>query len=173
MPTSTIRRTAPKPAARKKMTTAQRKTIADATKASAKARDAAKALAGRTETFLAVLEAVSAGELVDEAAQKRGTTAKTIRQWAATDLEMSAIYARARESQCHALAEQAITRSKAARNGTSEQISGDKLYVDTLKWYTSKLAPKIFGEKLDLTTDGKRIQSAVVILPALDPTEPE
>lgn len=37
----------------------------------------------------------------------------------------------------------------------SEHIQRSRLRVDTRKWYLSKVLPKKFGEKLDLTTGGK------------------
>lgn len=37
----------------------------------------------------------------------------------------------------------------------SEHIQRSRLRVDTRKWYLSKVLPKKFGEKLDMTTNGK------------------
>ena len=36
-----------------------------------------------------------------------------------------------------------------------EAIGRSRLRVDTRKWYLSKVLPKKFGEKIDVTTDGK------------------
>lgn len=38
-----------------------------------------------------------------------------------------------------------------------EAIGRSRLRVDTRKWYLSKVMPKKYGEKLDLTTDGEKI----------------
>lgn len=38
-----------------------------------------------------------------------------------------------------------------------EAMSRSRLRVDTRKWYLSKVLPKKFGEKIDMTTDGKPI----------------
>jgi replication initiation and membrane attachment protein DnaB len=35
------------------------------------------------------------------------------------------------------------------------EVQRDRLRVDTRKWYLSKVLPKKFGDKMDLTTDGK------------------
>jgi hypothetical protein len=40
----------------------------------------------------------------------------------------------------------------------SEHLQRSKLRVDTRKWALSKLMPKKYGDKLDLTTDGEKIQ---------------
>lgn len=39
----------------------------------------------------------------------------------------------------------------------AEAIGRSRLRVDTRKWYLSKVLPKKFGEKLDMTTDGKAL----------------
>lgn len=39
----------------------------------------------------------------------------------------------------------------------SEHIQRSRLRVDTRKWYLSKVLPKKFGDKMDVTTDGKPI----------------
>ena len=50
------------------------------------------------------------------------------------------------------------------RNGSIEVINQEvmqrsRLRVDTRKWYLSKVLPKKFGEKVDITSGGERIQS--------------
>ena len=40
----------------------------------------------------------------------------------------------------------------------SEHLQRSKLRVDTRKWALSKIMPKKYGDKLDLTTDGEKIQ---------------
>lgn len=91
------------------------------------------------------------------------------------------MYARAREAQAHALAELAITtadggdlfgtavrlviakeadaaspavRSAVISQLTNAAIQRDRLRVDTLKWYTSKLAPKLYGERVTTEHEG-------------------
>ena len=39
------------------------------------------------------------------------------------------------------------------------KIQRDRLRVDTRKWALSKLMPSKYGEKLDLTTDGEKLNS--------------
>lgn len=52
---------------------------------------------------------------------------------------------------------------KEYKNGSSyitlnnEAVSRSRLRVDTRKWYLSKVLPKKFGEKLDVTSGGKPI----------------
>jgi len=49
-----------------------------------------------------------------------------------------------------------------ADNKTGE-VARDRLRVDTRKWYLSKVLPKKFGEKMDLTSDGEKIQGNTII----------
>lgn len=45
----------------------------------------------------------------------------------------------------------------------AQAVQRDRLRVDTRKWYASKLAPKVLGDKLDLTTGGQALPGAVVL----------
>jgi hypothetical protein len=42
-----------------------------------------------------------------------------------------------------------------------EFTNRSRLRVDTRKWYLSKVLPKKFGEKLDLTSDGKALPQPI------------
>jgi len=41
-------------------------------------------------------------------------------------------------------------------------VQRDRLRVDTRKWYLSKVLPKKFGDKLDVTTDGEKINKVSI-----------
>lgn len=43
-----------------------------------------------------------------------------------------------------------------------EDVRRDRLRVDTRKWYLSKVLPKKFGDKLDVTSAGEKIESNVI-----------
>ena len=132
----------------------------------------------------AVCARVAKGELVKYAAQAEGTYASQIREWGLTS-DYAALYARAREQQAHALAEQAIeiadgedgltalyvevadkamdvavtdAQRKAAAALHTNIIQRDRMRLDARKWLTSKIAPKLYGEKLDLTSAGKEMK---------------
>ncbi len=68
----------------------------------------------------------------------------TVRRWLAENSQFRGRHATAREQLADALAEDAIHQ---ARNATSSTASARRLYVDAIKWYTAKLAPRRFGEK--------------------------
>ena len=51
-----------------------------------------------------------------------------------------------------------ITRGKNSYNIEDKEVTNrSKLRVDTRKWYLSKVLPKKFGDKMDVTSGGKPI----------------
>lgn len=48
-----------------------------------------------------------------------------------------------------------------ALNG--ENIQRSRLRVDTRKWYASKLKPKKYGDKLDMTSAGEKLEGLVIV----------
>lgn len=73
-------------------------------------------------------------------------------------------YMRAKAVQCNWLAEDALIISKDGSKDTyidekgkekcdHEWVQRSRLIVDTIKWYTAKLAPRLYGDKLQLTSD--------------------
>lgn len=85
-------------------------------------------------------------------------------------------YTRAKEDQADYLAEEII---EIADNGfhdvlytdeygnkveNKEFVSRSKLKVDARKWVAGKLKPKKYGEKLDVTSDGKQLQPTEIII---------
>ena len=49
------------------------------------------------------------------------------------------------------------------RDGVVEAPVG-RILIDTLKWYASKFYPRMFGDKLDVTTDGDKINQTNVVV---------
>jgi len=78
-------------------------------------------------------------------------------------------YARARERQADFLADKML---EVAFDDVDDEkdyvganhIQRDRLKVDTMKFIASKLKPKKYGDKLDLTTDGDKIPTAIPIV---------
>lgn len=44
-----------------------------------------------------------------------------------------------------------------------ENIQRSKLRVDARKWYASKMKPKKYGDKLDVVSDGEKLEGLVII----------
>lgn len=85
---------------------------------------------------------------------------KTIYEWAFDNSEFRDQYARAKAFQIEWLVESALEIAEDGSNDTyvddngnercnNEWIARSRLRVDTIKWLSSKLAPKIYGDKLE------------------------
>ena len=92
-------------------------------------------------------------------------SASTICRWLLDDdkKDFWEQYAHARNVQAELMFEELLEiadKSDDIVRGGAEKKSGafaqnQRLRVDTRKWYLSKVLPKKFGDKLDLTSDGK------------------
>lgn len=105
----------------------------------------------------------------------------TIFSWMRTNPEFLSQYARATEERTEALAEDILdiaddgTNDWMEINGRDvpdqEAIQRSKLRVETRKWIMSKMKPKKYGDKVDLTSDGKAIEGNTIIFKKFDGTE--
>lgn len=106
--------------------------------------------------------------------------ASTVFRWLANDnyATFREQYARACEARTDALVEEIFDIADDGSNDwmdvrrgndiirvvDHEAIERSKLRVDSRKWYASKLRPRKYGEKLDLTSDGKRLETTPLIV---------
>jgi hypothetical protein len=70
---------------------------------------------------------------------------KTVRRWRDAHPEFRLSYARAREDAGDAWAERALA---AAMKADPVTAAAARVKFDALRWYASKLAPKVYGDKL-------------------------
>lgn len=104
--------------------------------------------------------------------------AATVHDWVLEDREgFHKQYARAREIQAENMFDEILNISDDGENDYMTITKGDfsynvedrevtsrsKLRVDSRKWYLSKVLPKKFGEKLDVTSDGKQIKGNTIV----------
>lgn len=96
--------------------------------------------------------------------------------------ERSNKYARAIQLRADKLAEEILEIADDSSNDTITKTYGDetvevenrewvnrsKLRVDSRKWLMSKMAPKKYGDKLDITTDGKALEQTRNLFPTID-----
>ena len=68
---------------------------------------------------------------------------ESVRRWLRDDEAFRGHYARAREDQAHSVAEVAVDDAVASRD--------PRLAFDARRWYAGKLAPKVYGDKLQHT----------------------
>ena len=86
-------------------------------------------------------------------------------------------YARAKQESADAMAEEILDISDNGSNDwmevnygeteawktNGEALQRSRLRVDTRKWLMAKMKPKKYGEKLDMTSDGKAIQGNGIV----------
>lgn len=77
---------------------------------------------------------------------------ESVRRWLNENSLFRGQYATARDQMVDALAEKALERAETA---TGENANARRLYVDTVKWYTGKVAPKKYGERVAMEVTGK------------------
>ena len=111
----------------------------------------------------------------------------TVRLWALDDREgFAAQYARAREVQFLAIADELLEIADDGRNDwmqrtgndggwdlNGEHIQRSRVRIDTRKWMLSKMLPKVYGDKTEVAVTGANggpLQSERVTVPA-DPIE--
>lgn len=90
--------------------------------------------------------------------------------WMRTNKEFLSQYTRAKEEAADAMYEEiqdisddgiaTIKNSAEKKSGAVAQIV--RLQVDTRKWMMSKMKPKKYGEKLDMTSDGRALSINIV-----------
>lgn len=106
-------------------------------------------------------------------------------RWLRENEEFRNQYARAKEDQADFLAEEildiaddgsndfmTITKGNKTYNvENTEWTSRSKLRVEARKWIAAKLKPKRYGEKIDMTSDGKAIPQTTLTVKVVKPTE--
>jgi hypothetical protein len=106
-----------------------------------------------------VLQGMRDGLSAFKACQKAGVPQSTFNDWVNGDKNLSVEYAHAREDLIERIANEVmeLADSEVPETGDGKKdwqaIQKHKLQVDTRKWLLSKLAPKKYGEKLELSGD--------------------
>lgn len=93
----------------------------------------------------------------------------TFFRWLRKYPELRDNYIRAKEESADALFEETIDIAdetvsvikSGAEKKSSAYAQAQKLRVDTRKWMMSKMKPKKYGDKLDMTSDGKAINFVI------------
>jgi len=121
-----------------------------------------------------VISGMRSGLSAFKACEAAGVPQSTFCRWVDEDAELAEQYARAREDLIERLANETMAIADQAFAEIEEQelnakgepvvvkrkiavdVQRAKLQVDTRKWLLSKLAPKKYGDKLELTGDPDR-----------------
>lgn len=107
----------------------------------------------------------------------------TVFRWLAANETFRDQYARAREEQADAYADEIVGIADDGSNDyiegengpilNSEHIQRSRLRVDTRKWIASKLKPKKYGDKLELASDPERpVVPPIIQVVGIEPKKP-
>lgn len=127
---------------------------------------------------------ISNGKTLREYARQEGRPSwVTIYDWLNKDADFSKRFARAREMGADSIAQECFDIADNANNDwidrqgkdgattpqfNAEHVQRSKLRIETRLKLLAKWNPKLYGEKLDVTTDGEKLQLAPIIMPKLD-----
>jgi len=114
-----------------------------------------------------LLRLVGGGMTKTQACAALTIPVETVSTWIAKDEGFAERWRLARVEQAHSLADEAIRISnESIEPGDMAGVQRNRLRVDTLKWFTSKVAPKLYGDRV---IQEHRHHVGVVVLPALEP----
>jgi hypothetical protein len=127
----------------------------------------------RANISIMVLEGMRSGLSAFKACKAAGVPQSTFNDWINADADLAVQYAHAREALIEKMAgeilEIADTPVGSMDNGATDSgaIQKQRLQVDTRKWLLSKLAPKKYGDKIEVSGDPhnplvQRIERVVV-----------
>ncbi len=129
-----------------------------ATKAT-KTEKAAKPVRDKAAICQEVLEGMRNGLSTFKSCQAAGIANSTFHKWVSEDSLLRDNYAHAREDLIERMAQEVMELSdqEVPETGDGKKdwqaIQKHKLQVDTRKWLLSKLAPKKYGDKLEVSGD--------------------
>lgn len=96
----------------------------------------------------------------------------SIKRWLRDNAEFCTQYEKAKQEQCDFLADEIIAiadnrdgdllSTEFGQTGNSTNVQRARLQIDARKWVASKLKPKKYGDRLDVTTDGEKINKMSV-----------
>ena len=113
----------------------------------------------RAELAELVFAGMRNGLSAHQACKQIGLPQSTFNHWLNDDSKMAAEYARAREDLIEHIASETLRIADTPVGSTdsgatdSGAVHKQRLQVDTRKWLLSKLAPKKWGDKLELSSD--------------------
>jgi AAA+ ATPase superfamily predicted ATPase len=86
----------------------------------------------------------------------------TFRRWKQNNEELRTLYINSQRDKAIAL-ENELDDLRDMLTSKEIDASTYNVLAQTLKWKMAKFYPKVFGDKIDHTTDGEKIQSTVIV----------
>lgn len=127
----------------------------------------------KAEIAKIILDRIKSGmSLIKATANNDPISDSTFDEWCSNDKELAGEYARAREQRADKIFEEMLSIADDGTNDTmvimgkdgtpvevenKEWVNRSKLRIDTRKWMLSKMQPKVYGDKIDITTKDEAI----------------
>ena len=89
----------------------------------------------------------------------------TVLRWVALDADFASKYARARTAQADTLFDRMEAVEEAVAAGTMDSHAA-RVVLDSMRWRASKLAPKVYGDRIDVSVSDNRISISGALLAA-------
>ena len=89
----------------------------------------------------------------------------TVLRWVALDADFASKYARARTAQADTLFDRMEAVEEAVAAGTMDSHAA-RVVLDSMRWRASKLAPTVYGDRLDVSVSDNRISISGALLAA-------
>lgn len=122
----------------------------------------------KTEIVLKVIELVDDGKSLRQACKEIGFPRKTVEGWINSDPDWIAQYTRARENRAEKIFDEILVIADTPQIGTVEtikewgvevktcdMIEHRRLQIDARKWALGKMAPKKYGDRVELEHSGE------------------
>ena len=130
----------------------------------------------KNKIFDEIIEDIEIGAEALVLSLKGRLSSSTFYKWLDDDSDKAKRYARACEIRQELMFEhiweiantpeegiETISRASGVEIKTGDMLGHRRLKIDALKWQLSKLNPKKYGDKIDHTTDGEKINNPTII----------
>jgi hypothetical protein len=126
------------------------------------------------ETINSILEMMQSGKSLRNACDAHNVSSSAFMLWVSEDRNLAEQYKAARETMIDKIADDTVALADAdperGPDGKVDSgwVSNQRLKIDTRKWLLSKLAPKKYGDKIEVSGDSdnplkiERIERVVV-----------
>ena len=108
----------------------------------------------RSKIIPDILDRIASGQSLVQAAKANSMSWSTFFDWIKEEEGLADKYARARELQAEYYADEIVRISD-----ETEDPQKARLQVDARKWVASKLLPRKYGERIDVTSKDEKIQA--------------
>ena len=104
-----------------------------------------------------VVDAIQTGRSLRQVCSDDGMpNFRTVQRWIVSDGQFAVKYTRARVAQADTLFDRMEAVEEAVAAGTMDSHAA-RVVLDSMRWRASKLAPKVYGDRLDVSVSDTRI----------------